>query len=156
MEQYTSTYSLYLIFFKVNSDNKVLKDQKYEFVSIDTEQKTGLYSQVGEYGQYYFKEGAYYAPESVENFSINILPEFVKEELSKVNTLEDALAFEKYGNENVRVSSYNWNKNVQLSFYIPVKLKQVGNSAGYIKQDLIISGRVEVDFYYDENNIITI
>lgn len=154
MENYETDYMIYSLFFKVNSENKVLKDQKYEIVSADKEKSTGLYTQVGEYGQYYIKDGAYVG-ESISDFVVNVLPEFVKEALINVNTLDDVLAFENYGSENVDIYNNTSSNYVSLSINVPVKFKQIESSPGYVKQDFYNVADVRVEFEYDDNNQIT-
>lgn len=154
MENFETEYIIYSLFFKVNSDNKVLKDQKYEIVSADKEISTGIYTQVGEYGQYYIKDGGY-VEESSSDFVVNVLPEFVKEALKNVNTLDDALAFEEFGSENVSVYNPTYSKFVRLIFNVPVKYKQVESSPGYVKQNIYNIAEVIVKFEYDDNNQVT-
>lgn len=151
MENFETEYIIYSLFFKVNSDNKVLKDQEYELVSADKEISTGVYTEVGEYGQYYIKDGGY-VEESSSDFVVNVLPEFVKAALKNINTLDDVLVFEEFGSENVSVYNSTYSKFVRLTFNVPVKYKQVESSPGYVKQNIYNIAEVIVEFEYDDNN----
>ena len=56
MDEYNTYHNLQIVFLKIGNDYKVLKNQKYELVPYDTEKSTGVFSEEGAYGQYFFKK----------------------------------------------------------------------------------------------------
>ena len=151
MDDYILESYITLSFFKVSSDNKVLKNQKYELASIEGE-GTGKYLELKEDGRYSIKDSN--TENNDTSFVIPILPNAIKAVLSSINTREEALALgTTYGNF-FRTSTYNGDR-ISVNFYIPVRLKHINGEPGYKKNDIIFKAPVNVNYTYDNSNQIT-
>ena len=150
MDEYNTYHNLQIVFLKIGNDYKVLKNQKYELVPYDTEKSTGVFSEEGAYGQYFFNES-----KNNTSFSIDILPQYLKDEIDKIHTIEDYRSLaERLGNNFYLSSGSGGEHGLPLlsgRFNVPVKLKQVKGSPGYINHDLGIIFYVDFTISYDEN-----
>ena len=151
MNNYGTYYDIYIMFFKINSDYKVLRNQKYEFVSYDKEKSTGIFLEEGEYGQYYCK-----STEEGTSFALDIIPQYLKEEFDNIHTFEDYMALADRLGDHFQLHDYyssGMHNLPMLSgvFNIPVKLKQIESTPGYKNQDLGVLFSVYFDVSYDRS-----
>lgn len=150
MNNYGTYYNMYIMFFKINSDYKVLRNQKYEFVSYDKEKSTGIFLEEGEYGQYYCK-----STEEGTSFALDIIPQYLKEEFDNIHTFEDYMALADRLGDHFHLNDYSSSMHnlPKLSgvFNIPVKLKQIESTPGYKNQDLGVLFSIEFDVSYDRS-----
>ena len=149
MDEYNTYHNLQIVFLKIGNDYKVLKNQKYELVPYDTEKSTGIFSEEGTYGQYFFNGEDYNS-----SFSIDILPQYLKNEIDKIQTIDDYRALaDRLDNFSLSSGEGGEHGLPLLSgyFHIPVKLKQIKGSPGYKNQDLGILLNVDFTISYDRN-----
>ena len=151
MNNYGTYYDIYIMFFKINSDYKVLRNQKYEFVSYDKEKSTGIFLEEGEYGQYYCK-----STEEGTSFALDIIPQYLKEEFDNIQTFEDYKALADRLGDHFHLYDYyssGMHNLPMLSgvFHVPVKLKQIESTPGYKNQDLGVLFSINFDVSYDRS-----
>lgn len=151
MNNYGTYYNMYIMFFKINSDYKVLRNQKYEFVSYDKEKSTGIFLEEGEYGQYFSKSA-----EEGTSFALDILPQYLKEEFDNIQTAEDFREFAERLGDSFHLYDYYSSGSHDLPkmrgvFHVPVILKQIESTPGYKNQDLGVLFSVTFDVSYDRS-----
>lgn len=150
MDGFDTQFCLFLDFFKVSPNNKILTNQQFELSSIDGK-GTGFFTNISDYGTYNINWYDNTSSESTLSFVENVLPDFVIDELSTVHTRDDLNKFNAYGsNFNIYGNDYSTN----ISFVLPVRLKQTITEEGYKKKDIVVLAEVEVVYYYDDSNNI--
>ena len=157
MSNYESAYYVYFVFFKVGEDNKILKGHKYELVSFDDYSSTGKFLEKGEYGQYYFKDSS--GNYTSDMYPFNILPKFLKESIDNINTYDE---FSTYAsNHNLNINTFTSGRHndltgARISFYVPVKIKEVSGTTVYKRKDLGIALYSRIEMFYIPNTNIRI
>lgn len=147
MDINSADYQVHIVFFKIDSDFKVLRNQKYELVPYDTEKSTGIFLEEGEYGQQVLTN---------ESISMDILPQYVKETINSIQTPDDYRVFKNSLGNNFQLSerTYNNTTTIEGVFYVPVKLKQIKVSPGYKKKDLGVIFNINYYIKYNSTNTV--
>ena len=140
-----------IVFLKVDPNYKVLKDEEYQLLAIDDDHDTGITisNKNNEDGLFSFEVSLY--EEHDYNMIYYAIPKLVRNELEKINTVDDILALSS------KDSLYHVNDHSQSHYYdvnleVPIRLKQTKAVDGYKKNNIIYSSYLNIRFNIDQNN----
>ncbi len=149
-------YCIFVNFYKVSSDYKILKGERYELVSYDNGIRTGIFTEERQDGIYQLTSSSS-TNKLTEEQVMNLLPSVLKNTLNNINSMEDINNLANQNNVFVvdRYNGANGAITVRLSFKAPFKLEQVKTTPGTQKNDIIFIGYGDYYYYFDNNGNLT-
>lgn len=149
MNDYELNGTFFIKFLKIDPDYKIVKGEEYTIMSIDEENNNGIVitNTNNQYGLFDLSVD----PSSSNNL-LNLIPKPIKQELSKINSIDDILSLPQkdslYSVQNIDLYNY-----YEVSVQFPIRLKQTKSIDGYKENNIIYTPYVYIDYYYDNNNI---
>lgn len=156
MEYDSFYYHIFTNFYKVSSDYKVLKGERYELVSYDKGIRTGIFTEERQDGILQLLSDSYTTNHLTNEQFMNLLPSVLSNKLNNISSIDDINDFQNQGEAFIveRNNSSNGNVSISISFKVPFKLEQVKTSPGTQKKDIVFIGSGYINYSFDNNDTL--
>ncbi len=153
MDDYSIYYDFNTAFLRVDQNNKVLKGEKYEIVSLDGNVHTGIFTTEEEFGDLHIysnkpNENGEYVSLDRETL-LALIPQGLKDFLSGVNNRTDVNRLKEYGDLFFFSGKVGTSSDYILT-HIPFRLHNVKAANGVLKDDIILVGDFYISYGYRE------